>query len=77
MRTKLIRNLKRGDQFIVNGIFTPIHREPRNAIVTVQAVQETCRGYMTRKRQWMVVGDFPWWFSCGIIGYHNDKIEIM
>ena len=71
MKTKLIRNLKKGDQFTV---FDCDYR--RHQTVTVQCVQETRRGFMTGKRMWQVIGDFPWWFACGVTGYHNDKIEV-
>ena len=75
MRTKLIRNLKPGDKF---GVRTDFPGEKhRHAVVTVSCVQETRRGFMTGKRTWEVIGDYPWWFPHCITGYHNEKIELL
>jgi hypothetical protein len=71
-KKKLIRNLKRGDQIRVWDM-----DYKRSKLVTVSSVNETRKGFMTGRRQWRVTADFPWWWPCGIVGYSDDKIEVV
>jgi len=72
---RLIRNVRKGDRFIVRS---DIDGVKRSATVTASSVQEVSSGCFTRKRRWMIAADYPWWWgTIGVTGYHNDKITIL
>ena len=73
--TKLYRNLKAGDKFVVHDNTDP--KKHRTAVVTVSGVREIARGFISHKRQWEVSGDYPWWFVHAIIAYSTDKVEVL
>lgn len=73
-RLKLIRNLKKGDKFYVTD---NTDGKNRRCLITVQTVQETRPGFLTGRRMWQVIADYPFWFSCGVRGYSKDKIEVI
>lgn len=73
MKTKLIRNLKKGDKFRIS-CESPVRR---SAIVTVSHVQETIRGPFSGRRVWQVLGDYPWWWGFPVRGYSDSKMELI
>ncbi len=73
-RTKLYRNLKPGDRFIVETDW--VIKEHRTAVVTVSCVKETYICPFTSKRQWRVLGNYPWWFSGPIHVYSDERVEL-
>ncbi len=74
IQSKLIRNLKPGDKFYVTD---DTDGKNRRKLITVIAVQETSSGFLTRRRRWKVIADYPFWFSCGVTGYSNDRIGVI
>lgn len=69
-KTKLYRNLKPGDKF-------KVYREDgRSYTVTVYRVQESTRSWYTGKRQWEVLGDYPFWWTTPIRAYHDEKTTL-
>lgn len=71
-KTKLIRNLKKGDKFVVR------REDGVSATITVQGVQETQRAWFTGKRQWEVIAhDWPFWWCFGLRGYSTDRIGLV
>lgn len=71
MQTKLVRNLKAGDKLKLVDI-----DGKRTHLLEVRKVEETRPGYLTGKRQWKVVGDYPWWFPLPVVGYSNSRITL-
>jgi hypothetical protein len=81
-KSKLIRNLKQGDEFeLLNSTRYPtqiIHaRATRDAI-------ETTMGFMTRRRRWMVSFEIistsdgkPCYGWHDISGYSDDRIDLI
>lgn len=67
--TRLYRNLKKGDKFVVRF-------ENKSTIVVVSSVNETRRFHFSGKRCWEIHANYPWWFPGPIRGYSTDKIEI-
>jgi hypothetical protein len=74
-RTKLYRNLKPGEKITLLDQTTP--GKTRTHTLVVSHVQETCRAYFTGKRQWVVHGNYPWWWSNPITVYSTDKVEVV
>lgn len=73
IKSKLFRNLKKGDKFEViadNG------RHCRTAIVTVTSVQECSRGWFDGKRRWQVNGNYPWWFMLPVRATHDERTDL-
>jgi hypothetical protein len=70
-KTKLYRNLKKGDQFMVK------REDGKTAIVTVNRVQETIKAWFSGRRQWEIHGDYPWWWNFPIRAYSNDRVELV
>jgi hypothetical protein len=71
-KTKLIRNVRKGEKFIVRDALSG-----RVTTVVAGNAQETIPGFMTGKRQWMIPGNYPWWWGCSAVtGYSKDKIEV-
>lgn len=73
-QSKLYRNLKPGDQFRVEtGWGMPVSR---SAVVTVTKVYETHRAYATGRRQWVVHGTYPWWWTGPIHAYADERVDV-
>ncbi len=75
MRTKLCRNLKPGDRFTVEtgwGV-----KQYLSAIVTVNSVEKTGRDWFAGKHQWIIYGDYPWWWGRPIYAYSTDRVELV
>jgi hypothetical protein len=72
-RSKLIRNLKRGDRIRLTDI-----DGKRTAVITVAAVQERRQSWFTGRRMWEVCSpDWPWWWGLmGITGYSDTRIDL-
>lgn len=80
MKTKLFRNLKPGDKFVVYRDILGVEKlkvSQTHAIVTVISVQETTRAHFSGKRQWQVNGNYPWWWVTPICAYANEKTELV
>ena len=73
--SKLYRNLKLGDKFVVSTDLS-CPRQYR-AVVTVTAVQETSRAWFTGRRQWVVHGNYPWWWTLPIRAYSDDRTDLV
>jgi hypothetical protein len=73
VRTKLYRNLKPGDRIMVRDA---TGEKSRAALVTVLRVQECRAGYITGKRRWEVIADYPWWWHSPITAYSDDRTEV-
>jgi len=74
MTSKLLRNLKRGDKFVIVDV-----DGKRKHTVEVQCVQETRCGHFTGKRMWEVIaiGGYPCWWGCSPVnGYSDTRIEL-
>lgn len=76
-KSKLFRNLKAGDKFVVEtgyGI-----KDYRTAVVTVHEVRRIAeKGCFTGKTQWNVYGTFPaWWGSNHTTVYATDRVELV
>lgn len=70
-KSKLYRNLKPGDKFTVG------REDGKRATVTVSSVHETKRAWFSGKRQWIVNGDYPYWWSVPIHAYSTDRIDLV
>lgn len=75
-KTKLFRNLKPGEKFVVETGYGV--KQHYSSVVTVSCVRETCLSWLTGKRQWNVFGNFPWWWGgkCTTIG-SKDRVEVL
>ena len=72
MRTKLIRNLKRGD------VVTLRREDGLRTNLIVRRVEETQKGMFSGKRRWKVIADnYPYWCPMPVSGYHDTKIEVV
>jgi hypothetical protein len=72
MRTKLLRNLKRGDKLRVVDV-----DGKRTAIVTIHGVRHCGRGVGTGKHMYEAMGDYPWWWGAtGVTGYSDTRVEL-
>jgi hypothetical protein len=71
-RSKLVRNVKRGDKFRIRS-------ERYEAVVTAASdAQETRSGHFTRRRQWMIPANYPWWWGASAVtGYSDTRIELV
>jgi hypothetical protein len=72
-RSKLLRNLKPGDRYTIQGT------EPHQRLtLTVLRVEETSMGCFTGKRRWAVhsVERRPFWFQFPVIGYSDERIAL-
>ena len=73
--SKLYRNLKAGDKILLQTGFGI--KDYRTHVLTVTRVQETRRAWFTGRRQWMVLGNYPWWFPGPILSYSDDRTELV
>ena len=76
-KSKLFRNLKAGDKFVVEtgyGI-----KDYRTAVVTVHEVRRIAeKGWFTGKTQWNVYRTFPaCWGSNHTTVYATDRVELV
>ena len=72
--SKLFRNLKPGDRFVVSaesGLRTVTH------VVNVTIVRDGGHNYFTGKREWVVHGTYPWWWSRAIRATYNERTEVL
>ena len=73
--SKLYRNLLPGDKIMVQ--MSMAYAPMRTHVVTVSHVEEMTRCHISGKRQWVVYGDYPWWFRGPIIAYHEDRVILV
>lgn len=70
-KSKLYRNLVPGDRFRV------WREDGKTDIVTVSHVRECPHAWFSGRRQWEVLGNYPWWWTAPIRAYANERVDLV
>lgn len=70
---RLGRNIKPGQYIRISSNLDDLRR---SQYVRILGVNETRRGHITRKRMWILSGDYPFWFGNVVTSYSDDKFEV-
>lgn len=71
--TKLTRNLKPGDRFVVT-----FPEAGYKAVVTVTGVVPLGVSRYSGKKEWRIDGEYPWWWpGSAIIAQSKDRTDVL